>query len=564
MSTKTLRKRIALVAATALGAGLLTVVAVPSANAAAAAAADYAVAAGTPLVQCFDSGQTVTSSVGVESIGILSTNTAAFTSSASLSAGETATLTITGSATFTAYTAAASNPLTTTLSDDAKTLKFVAAGSAVALPTSITLTPSAVGTVTVRYRDVTTTSTVRATTYVYVTASCSDTATVSVADSAVQLDTESTAFTAATADSVDDTGTDLIANRGSVYVLSYLVDKFGNAVSGASTHALIATATGDATIGINAASATAKTAVLAGTGSNLEDPVVYVTCPDQNAASTTTVKLSYDGVEAWSKSIKCAGDVAKVVATQRSKTLLAGGANAGAISYQIFDDAGNALRGKAATIHGASATGVMYTSATGSATTSYTTTNSTLGTAGRISVAMGAAGIGLGTAKIRALMADGSTYVYSDVMSFTSSTATISKYSASLDAAAYSMGGLITLTIKATDAYGLPVADGTALGSTTADLNVSVSGATAVTAPAYTDTSKDGAWEYKYTAGINDGMWVAGVQLKHITGDTAKQSTYKINSSGGVSNADVLKAIVSLIASINKQIAALQKALLKK
>ena len=35
MSTKTLRKRIALVAVSALGAGLLSVVAVPSANAAA-------------------------------------------------------------------------------------------------------------------------------------------------------------------------------------------------------------------------------------------------------------------------------------------------------------------------------------------------------------------------------------------------------------------------------------------------------------------------------------------------------------------------------------------------
>jgi hypothetical protein len=35
-------------------------------------------------------------------------------------------------------------------------------------------------------------------------------------------------------------------------------------------------------------------------------------------------------------------------------------------------------------------------------------------------------------------------------------------------------------------------------------------------------------------------------------------------SSSAVSNADVLKAIVSLIASINKQIAALQKAILKK
>jgi hypothetical protein len=40
---------------------------------------------------------------------------------------------------------------------------------------------------------------------------------------------------------------------------------------------------------------------------------------------------------------------------------------------------------------------------------------------------------------------------------------------------------------------------------------------------------------------------------------------YKVSTgSAGVSNADVLKAIVSLIASINKQIAALQKALLKK
>jgi hypothetical protein len=564
MSTKTLRKRIALVAATALGAGLLSVVAVPSANAAAPAAANLVASAGTPLVQCFDSGQTVTSSVGVESIGILPTNTVVFAQTVDIDADTSASLTITGAATFTAFTADSSGPVATTLSDDAKTLKFVSTTGATGLPTSITLTPSGVGTVTVRYRNITTTASVLATTYVYVTASCADTATVSVADSAVQLDTESTPFTASTADSVDDTGTDLIANRGSVYILSYLVDKFGNAVSGASTHALIATATGAATIGINAASTTAKTAVLAGTGSNLEDPVVYVTCPDQNAASTTTVKLSYDGVEVWSKSIKCAGDVAKVVATQRSKTLLAGGANVGAISYQIFDDAGNALRGKAATIHAASATGIMYTAATGSATTSYTTTSSTSGSAGRISVAIGAAGIGLGTAKVRALMADGSTYVYSDAMSFTGSTATVNKYTVSLDKAAYGMGEIITMTIKATDAYGLPVADGTALGSTTSDLNVSVSGAAAVTAPAYTDTSVDGAWEYKYTAGINDGMWVAGAQLKNITTDTAKQATYKINPSGGVSNADVLKAIVSLIASINKQIAALQKALLKK
>jgi len=39
---------------------------------------------------------------------------------------------------------------------------------------------------------------------------------------------------------------------------------------------------------------------------------------------------------------------------------------------------------------------------------------------------------------------------------------------------------------------------------------------------------------------------------------------YTVGAGTAVSNADVLKAIVSLIASINKQIAALQKALLRR
>jgi hypothetical protein len=52
-----------------------------------------------------------------------------------------------------------------------------------------------------------------------------------------------------------------------------------------------------------------------------------------------------------------------------------------------------------------------------------------------------------------------------------------------------------------------------------------------------------------------------------LTGAATSSATtgYTISPAvAGTSNADVLKAIVSLIASINKQIAALQKALLKK
>jgi hypothetical protein len=89
---------------------------------------------------------------------------------------------------------------------------------------------------------------------------------------------------------------------------------------------------------------------------------------------------------------------------------------------------------------------------------------------------------------------------------------------------------------------------------------------TAVTAPVSTDESSGGAWTYQYTVGTTTGSFNAAVTIVGAEVQTAAATTaYKIvDNSGGVSNADVLKAIVSLIASINKQIAALQKALLKK
>jgi hypothetical protein len=54
------------------------------------------------------------------------------------------------------------------------------------------------------------------------------------------------------------------------------------------------------------------------------------------------------------------------------------------------------------------------------------------------------------------------------------------------------------------------------------------------------------------------------LKIDGATDDSPKTVQYKVAGAAGVSNADVLKAIVSLIASINKQIAALQKALLRR
>jgi hypothetical protein len=91
---------------------------------------------------------------------------------------------------------------------------------------------------------------------------------------------------------------------------------------------------------------------------------------------------------------------------------------------------------------------------------------------------------------------------------------------------------------------------------------------TAVSAPTTADTSYngDGVWTYTYTVGITSGNYVAAVKLPaSAVDDTSKTIQVKIvDSSAGVSNADVLKSIVALIASINKQIQALQKLILKR
>jgi hypothetical protein len=50
----------------------------------------------------------------------------------------------------------------------------------------------------------------------------------------------------------------------------------------------------------------------------------------------------------------------------------------------------------------------------------------------------------------------------------------------------------------------------------------------------------------------------------YALGGTDQVVSYKVAGTGAVSNADVLKSIVALIASINKQIQALQKLILKR
>jgi hypothetical protein len=90
---------------------------------------------------------------------------------------------------------------------------------------------------------------------------------------------------------------------------------------------------------------------------------------------------------------------------------------------------------------------------------------------------------------------------------------------------------------------------------------------TAITAPTNGDLFNSGAGTktYKFSVGTTEGAFVGSFKLTGATDTSAKTVQYKVASSTAtVSNADVLKSIVSLIASINKQIQALQKLILKR
>jgi hypothetical protein len=161
------------------------------------------------------------------------------------------------------------------------------------------------------------------------------------------------------------------------------------------------------------------------------------------------------------------------------------------------------------------------------------------------------------------------TTLYSDAFTVTCAGSAVN-YTASTDKAVYKTGDVMTVTVKGTDKSGKPANDYFEI-SATGDLGTIASGAiqSNVSAPADGDYFSAGSTTYKYIIGQEAGTYTVAVDFPLMNGTTYSQSAVLVpitvqSSGSSVSNADVLKAIVSLIASINKQIAALQKALLKK
>jgi len=584
MSTKTLRKRIALVAVAALGAGVLSVA---PANATAPTSIvfsdDYQTSAtlvnGKNQGVCFSAeansttytadALATTTQNAANKVEMVSTGRLNFSGVAAEMTGASDELrfVITGPAVWAGFTAS-SNPATPTLSANMKSYTFAYASSTVKVgPSDLQLVPTGVGTiqVTISHYDHSSLAHSSAGVSVAKIVTVSSVATCgagaySAGDSNIKLVAVGAKDTAA-ANSNDASGASTAANGGSVYIRYDLRDSNGTDLAdGATTGSVTAEVTGGLVVG---ASDTGTTSSAFTTGKTDYFKI------DQGTANTPqagTVTIKLNGVTVGTRSVNITGPAASI-AVSGLDVRAVGGGDGVAGDYVVKDSAGNDL---AVAITGFVTLTDAQSKILTAGTSSRTPDPSSLTIPkGQFNASCSGSSGGTATGLQLKYVSSALVTITSPAFSLTCG-GTVFSYTASLDKASYVPGDIATLTISAKDAFGNVVHDAETIGTAGAGTEASIAGSnmTAVVAPTNADTFTGGVKTYKYVVGSTEGSYNMIVDLDEhtssATGQSAVTIAYKIAGSGAVSNADVLKAIVSLIASINKQIAALQKALLRR
>jgi trimeric autotransporter adhesin len=309
------------------------------------------------------------------------------------------------------------------------------------------------------------------------------------------------------------------------------------------------------------------------------DNIWLSAAPLSNAGGVVNVTVSYNGVVIGTKSFTFTGDVAKVVLSNaRSAKILATGttdkSGGNYVTVAYYDAQGNPVYPTAgsavypSTLVKSAAGGTTGTGISYKAVTEPTST-----TAGIAYYGCGNVNA-VGALQVDYSNADG-VVVSSNVIGVSCSGSAAS-YTAKLDKATYAPGDVATLTVTFKDASGALAADETATatagkgiadGTTAPTVAPGSTVWTAISGPTATDVTTNGVITYKYSVGTTTGSFNAVVDFPRVDatgGVSAVSVPFKVVDSSGTSLNDVLKGIVSLIASINKQIAALAKLVTKK
>ena len=595
MSTKTNFKRVALVAVAALGLGVLTSVAPASAVGTLTARGDYSYAASTSLGIC---SAVVDDAADANQVGeVLVGGKVGFSgANGDLDLGDVVTYTVSGPGTIGSVTNGAAPGVLTytgltkltatsdTDNDDAPTAFVINANGAGVIQLTIAAKLSGGTLATVEIYTITASTT--CTTQAF--SAANSLMRVSYYANRASAANNTTDVTAATTSGTQTlaTSADRVANGGTGWIAVTVKD--GSAAKSTLTSAGIfgATATNGAVVSwANDSTLQSSSAFVEATGS--ASLSVFQGDANEDKPMSTVVTVTYNGVVVGTRTINFTGKATAIAvnpALSGTGKLSVASSIIGA--YEITDAAGNKLTSEGAGVTGGSSNGAVNSAVLADSTQKLADTVSQTVVANSAytiyTVAQGYAGkfnwtcsTSSGSAKIYL------TYTFSNLAQLTSPAYDARcggapvNYKASLDKASYVPGEIATLTISATDSKGqLPFdvdasAAGNDLGSSVSPIAISLPALTAVTAPTNTDEFLTGKKTYKFTVGTTEGSFSGVVDLPLYNGTTYSQTaqtvSYKVAAAtGAVSNADVLKAIVSLIASINKQIAALQKALLRR
>jgi len=384
--------------------------------------------------------------------------------------------------------------------------------------------------------------------------------------------------TSAPASNVDASGP--TPNGESWSIDMALRDVYGANLS--SSGALIATATNGAkiawgTAGATPVAGTASTVVTTGSGTA---STVRVSQATTGAPITTTVTITWNGTTVCSKTVSIAGTVAAITVPAANIAV-----------QEVSKSAGNA-----SWFSGEARNGTFYVVATDSVGNRLATPS----TVGVFAVDSGTLGTTVTDVTVPSLASEtSSTNVLSAsvgthtcaatagtqkgvVLKFTLANGTVIKsapfdlscadgpasYTASFDKAKYISGEVATLTVSFKDSKGNVANNVEAMGAST----ISIPGMTLVstTGSASAVAKAGGAVKYTYTVGQTAGSYSGVVDFTAGNATIAQfgavqNPSYTISTGGDTTtNADVLKSIVALIASINKQIQALQKLILKR
>jgi len=399
------------------------------------------------------------------------------------------------------------------------------------------------------------------------------------AESTVRWDSDNTGDAPTAAEDVTNSETTYGTNL-ELYI--DLEDVYGADID-STTGALVVTASSGAYLGTiatdgNAVAGSGKlsTQVLTGTAPS----PVWVVLREATAGAgwAGTVTVTYNGILVATKTGKITGAPAKIEVAPY-KIGRTGATSVDAFLYTVRDVAGNGLAFTSSdlALTSSSNSAIVSGIAAGDVSASSTSAYGAYVGSGKIicTGSAGAAGGGTSTVIVQYTLSNGS------VIKSNPFTATCGgdaySYSASLDKASYTQGEIATMTITFKDAKGNLANTTTAVAALDAASTAGTTNAT-ISAPMMSMVGTMGAGtsqkpnvkgqlEYKFTVGTSSGLtagkYNAVVTFPTLANVSAVSVAYEVGTGAAaqVSTNEVLAAIVKLIATINKQIRALQKQL---